>query len=146
MNEKNSVKQEEGMQRGKCLSFGGNSGRLLLEESISLFHGKTNPIRCFSVDELNAMVLDCDCYVFVDGFSKWYKECIIREIVVSTQMGSHNNVQKLLGCCLETDLPVLVYEWVGTETLADRILGVKSQNRPPLEWKARLKNIAYKAG
>lgn len=60
-------------QRGKCLSFGGNSGRLLLEESISLFHGKTNPIRCFSVDELNAMVLDCDCYVFVDGFSKWYK-------------------------------------------------------------------------
>lgn len=70
-------------------------------------------------------------------------ECIIREIVVSTQMGSHNNVQKLLGCCLETDLPVLVYEWVGTETLADRILGVKSQNRPPLEWKARLKVLPF---
>ncbi|KMS99373.1 hypothetical protein BVRB_2g044980 [Beta vulgaris subsp. vulgaris] len=164
----NMKQGEDCMGRGKGLFFRGSnvnflhSGRLVLEESISLFHGKTNPIRCFSIDELNTMVLDCDSHVFCDAFSKWYKgiwegrpvivrlhdritaygcgiECIIREIVVATQMGSHNSVQKLLGCCLETDFPVMVYEWVGTETLADRILGYGNQHRQPLEWKARLR-------
>ena len=50
-----------------------HNGGLVLEESISFFHGKTNPVRCFSVDEFNTMALDRDSYVLIDGFSKWYK-------------------------------------------------------------------------
>ncbi|KAG6702165.1 hypothetical protein I3842_07G019800 [Carya illinoinensis] len=64
-------------------------------------------------------------------------------------MSIHNNVLKLLGCCLETQWPTLVYEYVGHKNLFTRIRyrfespwvldrddPVKSQ---PLPWKCRLR-------
>ncbi|XP_057534261.1 non-functional pseudokinase ZED1-like [Amaranthus tricolor] len=107
------------------------NGALLLEESIALFHGRANPLRPFSVGELNTMNVETlpiykfyfhhlykgswegrDVLVGKDDNMKHKRhwEYVLHEIVVATQMATHTNVHKLIGCCLETVKPVLVYE------------------------------------
>ncbi|XP_074280150.1 non-functional pseudokinase ZED1-like isoform X2 [Silene latifolia] len=150
-------------ESGKYQIFSGNeenlnkNGATLLEERISLFNGRTNSIRCFSVDDLNSMILDkdqitatsiYDCgfrgvwdgklvYVKVnDGVSRKFA---CREIAVATEMGTHRNVHRLLGCCLHTKSPVLVYEWEEKGTLKSRITNLKGHSKEILEWKDRLR-------
>ncbi|KAL9234025.1 hypothetical protein vseg_008946 [Gypsophila vaccaria] len=154
-----SVHDQEGSSNR--LSFRGNSecfvknGELLLTERITLFNGRTNPIRCFSVANLNSM----DVFPLVFGVrfdlckGNWNGVAVLikmfhvsdvacREIAIATQMGIHGNVLRLLGSCLDTNCPALVYEWPENGTLGDRLHRYKEQCNEPLEWKRRL-HIAW---
>ncbi|XP_031269419.1 putative wall-associated receptor kinase-like 16 [Pistacia vera] len=62
----------------------------------------------------------------------------INNIVFAAQM-KHKNFLKLIGCCLETQFPILVFDSVGCTTLADRILGHSQPHIGPLLLKLRLK-------
>ncbi|KAJ7967224.1 Wall-associated receptor kinase [Quillaja saponaria] len=74
--------------------------------------------------------------------SKLVKQ-FINEVIVISQI-DHDNVVKLLGCCLETEIPILVYEYVNNRTLSYHIRD-RSQESPPLSWELRLK-IAVESG
>ncbi|KAH9679317.1 WAK53a-OsWAK receptor-like protein kinase [Citrus sinensis] len=59
---------------------------------------------------------------------------------------NHKNVMRLIGCCLETENPVLVFEYVEYGTLADRIYHPRQPNFEPVTCSLRLKiamEIAY---
>ncbi|XP_017981899.1 PREDICTED: putative wall-associated receptor kinase-like 16 [Theobroma cacao] len=63
-------------------------------------------------------------------------EPFINEISVLYQI-NHRNVVKLLGCCLETPVPLLVYEYVTNGTLFDHMHNVAGASFLP--WEARLR-------
>ena len=47
-------------------------------------------------------------------------DCCINNIVYASQM-IHRCIFKLIGCCLETQIPILVFEYINCGSLADRI-------------------------
>ncbi|KAK9682962.1 hypothetical protein RND81_10G109600 [Saponaria officinalis] len=152
--------QQQGSSSSNYRIFSGNdenfieNGALLLRDRLTLFDGRTNPVHCFSVDDMNAMNVQFRmayfdhgiCAGVWDGKSVMVKllsdpqsDLACREIAVATQMGNHTNVHRLLGCCLHTERPILVYEWAENGTLDDRIFRYKKHNKEPLEWKERLR-------
>ena len=143
------------------------NGARVLKELIASSHGKYNPYRIFAAKELEIAtnnydereVIHDDIYVYklykgfwqerlisVMKFNESYPDTAykysINNIVYAAQM-DHKHILKLIGCCLETPIPILVFEYGEYRTLPERIGHYRDpQPRPqfePLRLKHRLK-------
>ncbi|PIN12637.1 Serine/threonine protein kinase [Handroanthus impetiginosus] len=73
-----------------------------------------------------------------DALDECNPEVFIRKLVTLSQI-NHRNLVKLIGCCLETPVPLLVYEFISDRTLYDCIYD------NVLSWDVRLKIAAETA-
>uniref|UniRef100_A0A0D9WEN8 Protein kinase domain-containing protein n=1 Tax=Leersia perrieri TaxID=77586 RepID=A0A0D9WEN8_9ORYZ len=60
---------------------------------------------------------------------------VLNEVRVLSQV-NHRSLVRLLGCCVDLEQPLMVYEFIPNGTLADHLYGSMSQ--PPLPWRQRL--------
>lgn len=143
-----------------------NNGSKVLEELLASSNAKPTPIRSFSYEELKLATDNFDDRRVLHEIQsyKWYKgsfddrtisiekydkdgieqEYVVTNIAISAKVSAHKNVLKLVGCCLETQLPTLVYEPVDGN-LADRIYffrhdgTTRNERYEPMAWQSRLK-------
>lgn len=62
---------------------------------------------------------------------------VLNEVRILSQV-NHRSLVRLLGCCMDMDQPIMVYEFISNGTLADHLHGLRS----PLTWYHRL-SIAH---
>ncbi|CAK9855267.1 unnamed protein product [Sphagnum jensenii] len=61
----------------------------------------------------------------------------LNEVVVLSQV-NHRNLVRLHGCCLETEVPMLVYEYVPNGNLSQHLRGEKTSELGHLTWPKRM--------
>ncbi|KAG7941111.1 hypothetical protein I3843_16G021700 [Carya illinoinensis] len=112
-------------------------------------NGLMEPIRIFKAKELEKATNNYDKSRILGqgGNGTVYRgvllenKVFINEVIMLTQT-NHRNVVNLLGCCLEIEVPLLVYEFITNGTLSDHL---HDKNKSYLlSWEKHLK-IATKA-
>ncbi|KAF8013796.1 hypothetical protein BT93_I1601 [Corymbia citriodora subsp. variegata] len=144
-----------------------NGGRLMLQRLLSEHEGSVESVRIFTDEELkkatdhyhesrilgqggqgtvyrgilpNNMVVAIKKAKILD---RSQVEEFINELIILSQI-NHRNVVKLIGCCFETEFPLLVYEFVTNGTLSDHIHNCRHEST--LSWRARLRIAGETAG
>ncbi|KAI3965653.1 hypothetical protein MKX01_010610 [Papaver californicum] len=144
------------------------NGGLLLKQKISSYEGGVEATKIFTAKELELATKNYSDKLILGrgGFGTVYKgtlpderivaikkskivdetqiEQFINEIVILTQV-NHRNVVKVLGCCLEAEVPLLVYEYVSNGTLFKHIHN-KEDEEQFLSWQVRLRIATESAG
>ncbi|KAK2980032.1 hypothetical protein RJ640_020058 [Escallonia rubra] len=143
------------------------NGGLLLKQQVSSNEGGVESTKIFTAEELEKATNNYaeDRIVGRGGYGTVYKgilpdkrvvaikksrimdesqiEQFINEMVILTQV-NHRNVVKLMGCCLESEVPLLVYEFVSNGTLFHHIHSRGGMSW--LSWENRLRIAAESAG
>ncbi|KAF7848573.1 hypothetical protein BT93_L1831 [Corymbia citriodora subsp. variegata] len=159
--------RERKISRQREKFFLENGGRLMLQRLLSEHEGSIESARIFTDEELkqatdhyhesrilgqggqgtvyrgilpNNMVVAIKKAKILD---RSQVEEFINELIILSQI-NHRNVVKLIGCCFETEVPLLVYEFVTNGTLSDHIH--KCGHESTLSWRARLRIAGETAG
>lgn len=131
----------------------------MLQQQTSFLQGSVNRTKVFSSDDLNKATdkFNPSRILGQGGQGTVYKgmledgmivavkkskaleeknlEEFINEIILLSQI-NHRNVVKILGCCLETEVPVLVYEFIPNRNLFDHLQNPSEDF--PMTWEVRL--------
>ncbi|KAL0556253.1 hypothetical protein IC582_004765 [Cucumis melo] len=143
------------------------NGGFILQRQLSQWQSPNEMVRIFTQEELEKATKNYDNSTIVGkgGYGTVYKGVLedgltvaikkskfidqsqtdqfINEVIVLSQI-NHRNVVRLLGCCLETQVPLLVYEFIANGTLFEHIHD-KTKYSSRL-WEARLKIALETAG
>lgn len=136
------------------------NGGLMLQKQLSNYTGSEESTKIFGAEELRRATKNYDKSMILGqgGNGTVYKGVLpgskvvaikkskvvdhsqvkqfVNEVLLLTRI-NHRNVVKLLGCCLETEVPLLVYEFISNGTLFKHI---HDQNcSSSLSWEKRLK-------
>ncbi|KAI3953303.1 hypothetical protein MKX01_042298 [Papaver californicum] len=147
------------------------NGGLLLKQQISSYEGGVEATKIFTAEELEVATKNYSDKLILGkgGFGTVYLGTLsdkrkvaikkskvidesqigqfINELVILAQV-NHRNVVKVLGCCLETEVPLLVYEYISNGTLFQHIHNKADGNSSSasLSWKRRLRIATESAG
>ncbi|CAL5384673.1 unnamed protein product [Camellia sinensis] len=160
LKKRNSKKRKE--------KFFKRNGGLLVKEELSSSDGSVEKIKLFSSKELEKATdhYNEDRILGQGGQGTVYKGMLsdgrivaikkskivdegnvgqfINEVAILSQINNHRNVVKLLGCCLETEAPLVVYEYISNGTLFQHIHHPNEDF--PLSWEMRLRIATEIAG
>ncbi|XP_019184346.1 PREDICTED: putative wall-associated receptor kinase-like 16 [Ipomoea nil] len=136
------------------------NGGLILQQRIAQGSASSGTTRIFTTDELRKATNNYDQTRIIGqgGFGIVYKghlldgqtiavkkskvmdqtqvEQFINEVIVLSQI-NHRNIVKLFGCCLETETPLLVYEFISNGTLSEHLYSKDKASTIP--WPIRLR-------
>nr|KYP45664.1 Wall-associated receptor kinase 4 [Cajanus cajan] len=141
-------------------SFGKIYGGFILQQRLSTQQDNPQIAQIFTAEELNKATNNYDESLIIGkgGYGTVFKgilannkvvaikmskivdqgqvEQFINEVVILSQI-NHRNVVKLIGCCLDTEVPLLVYEFVNNGTLYHHLHDENKASIVP--WKCRLR-------
>nr|DAD29493.1 TPA_asm: hypothetical protein HUJ06_030961 [Nelumbo nucifera] len=150
-NRKQNIRREKFFQQ---------NGGLLLRQQLSSYDASVEVAKIFAEEELKRATNNYDESRILGrgGYGTVYKgilpnnkivaikrsqivdesqvEQFINEVVILSQI-NHKNVVKLLGCCLESEVPLLVYEFITNGTLSHHIHDEGHQSS--ISWDNRLR-------